>query len=192
MALKFDRDPQTVTFTNGDVRLAGALFEPEGKGPFPAVVLIHGSGPQKFDQPAFIVRTNAFLKAGFAVLAYDKRGSGNSTGELEISDYNDLARDAAAAVAFLRTKPEITPSKIGFLGRGEGGWVSVLAASHDPKIAFVIMSSGCAIGPLEETLYETRRALRDSGVSPDRVEQAAKFKMALWEFDRRVAAGGGG
>jgi len=189
MVLKFDREAQKIAFTNGDVRLSGALVEPEGKGPFPALVLVHGSGPQTHDQPAFIVHANAFLKAGFAVLAYDKRGSGSSTGELEISDYDDLARDVAAAVAFLRTRPEISPAKIGLLGRSEGGWVSALAASHDPKISFVIMSSGCAVGPLEETLYETRRGLRESGVSPDLVEQAAKFKTALWEFDRRVAAG---
>jgi len=189
MIFKFDREPQNVTFTNGDVILSGVLVEPEGKGPFPAVVLVHGSGPQTYDQPAFVVHANAFLKAGFAVLAYDKRGSGKSTGELEISDYDDLARDVAAAVAFLRTKPEIASSKIGLLGRSEGGWVSTLAASRDPKIAFVIMSSGCAVIPLEEALYETRRALQESGVSPELVEQAAKFKTALWEFDRRVAAG---
>jgi len=189
MAFKFDRDPQTITFTNGDVHLSGVLVEPEGKGPFPALILVHGSGPQTHDQPAFVVHANAFLKSGFAVLAYDKRGSGNSTGKLEMSDYDDLARDVAAAVAFLRTKPEIASSKIGLLGRSEGGWVSTIAASHDPKIAFVIMSSGCAVGPLEETLYETRRALRESGVSPELVEQAAKFKAAIWDFDRRVAAG---
>ena len=189
MIFKFDREPQKVTFTNRDVRLSGILVEPDGKGPFPAVVLLHGSGPQTYDQPAFVVHANAFLKAGFAVLAYDKRGSGKSTGELAISDYDDLAGDVTAAVAFLRTRPEIASSKIGLLGRSEGGWVSTLAASRDPKIAFVIMSSGCAVGPLEETLYETRRALQESGVPPDLVEQAAKFKTALWEFDRRVAEG---
>jgi pimeloyl-ACP methyl ester carboxylesterase len=189
MVLKFDREPQTVSFSNGDVHLSGVLLEPEGKGPFPALVLVHGSGPQMHDQPAFIVHANAFLKEGFAVLAYDKRGSGKSTGNLEMSDYEDLAGDVTAAVAFLRARPEIAFSKIGLLGRSEGGWVSALAASHDPKIAFVIMSSGCAVGPLEETLYETRRGLKESGVSPDLVEQAAKFKTAIWEFDRRVAAG---
>jgi hypothetical protein len=189
MIFKFDREPQNITLSNGDVRLSGVLVEPEGKGPFAAVVLVHGSGPQTHDQPAFVVHANAFLKAGFAVFAYDKRGSGNSTGNLEMSDFDDLARDVAAAVAFLRTKPEILSAKIGLLGRSEGGWVSTLVASHDPKIAFVIMSSGCAVSPLEETLYWTRHGLQESGVSPDLVEQAAMFKTSLWEFDRRVAAG---
>ena len=189
MVFKFDRDPQPITLTNGDVKLSGVLVEPEGKGPFPAVILVHGSGPQTHDQPAFVVHANAFLKAGFAVLAYDKRGSGNSTGNLEVSDYEDLAGDLAAAVAFLRTRPTIASSKIGLLGRSEGGWVSTLAASRDPRIAFVIMSSGCAVSPLEETLYETRRGFKERGVSPDFVEQAAKFKTAIWDFDRRVAAG---
>ena len=122
MVFKFDRDPQPVNFTNGNAKLSGVLVEPEGKGPFPALVLVHGSGPGTHDGIAFIVHANAFLKAGFAVLAYDKRGSGKSTGNLETSDYGDLAKDVAAAVAFLRTRPEIASSKIGLLGRSEGGF----------------------------------------------------------------------
>ena len=189
MIFKFDREPQKIGFANGDVRLAGVLVEPDGNGPFPAIVLVHGAGPGTRDEPAFVVHANAFLKEGFAVLAYDKRGSGQSTGNLEMSDYEDLASDVASAVNFLRTRNEIARSKIGLVGRSEGAWVSTIAAVHDPSIAFVIMSSGSAVKPYEQTVYWTRRALREKGMPEDRVEQAVKVKTGIWEFYRQVAEG---
>jgi len=163
--------------------------KPEGVGPFPAVIFVHGSGPATHDEPAFVVHANTFLRQGFAVLSYDKRGSGESTGNLEMSDYDDLAHDVSSAVSYLRTRSEIAPSKIGLLGRSEGGWVGTLAASRDPQISFVVMSSGCAIGPYEETLYWTRTALRAKGVPDSRIEEAVKLKADIWIFYRNVAEG---
>jgi len=189
MIFKFDREPQNVIFVNGDVRLSGVLVEPDGKGPFPAVVLVHGAGPGTHDEPAFVVHANAFLKQGFAVLAYDKRGSGNSTGDLLLSDYGDLAGDVSSAVAFLRARNEIARSKIGLLGRSEGAWVSTITASHDPSIAFVIMSSGSAVAPFEQTVFYTRRALRAKGMADDRIEQAVNVKTSIWEFYKKVVDG---
>jgi uncharacterized protein len=186
---EFDRPAERVTFRNGDVQLKGVLVKPDGPGPFPAVIFVHGSGPATHDEPAFVVHANTFLRQGFAVLSYDKRGSGESTGNLEISDYDDLAHDVSSAVSYLRTRSEIAPSKIGLLGRGEGGWVGTLAASHDPEISFVVMSSGCAVGPYEETLYWTRTALRVKGVPDTRIEEAVKLKSDIWGFYRQVAQG---
>src|SRR5262249_33776439 len=71
----------------------------------------------------------------------------------------------------------------------EGAWVSTIAASLDPSIAFVIMSSGSAVKPYEQTVYWTRRALRAKGMQADRVEQAIKLKTAIWEYYRKVAEG---
>jgi len=186
---EFDRSPEQVTFRNEDVQLKGVLVKPDGAGPFPAVVFVHGSGPATHDEPAFVVHANALLRQGFAILSYDKRGSGESTGNLEMSDYDDLAHDVSSAVSYLRTRSEIAPSKIGLLGRSEGGWVGTLAASRDPQVSFVVMSSGCAVGPYEETLYWTRTALRAKGVPERRIEEAVKLKVAIWAFYRKVAEG---
>lgn len=186
---EFDRPPERVTFRNGDVQLTGVLVKPDGVGPFPAVILVHGSGPATHDEPAFVVHANSFLRQGFAVLSYDKRGSGESTGNLEISDHDDLAHDVSSAVSYLRTRSEIAPSKIGLLGRSEGGWVGTLAASRDPQVSFVVMSSGCAVGPYGETLYWTGTSLRAKGVSDRRIEEAVKLKAAVWAFYRKVAEG---
>jgi alpha-beta hydrolase superfamily lysophospholipase len=178
----------SVAFVNGDVRLVGALFKSTGRGPFPAVVIVHGAGSAVYDEPAFRVHANAFVERGFAVLLYDKRGSGRSTGNLDTSDYSDLAGDVIAGVRFLRSRPDILPTKIGILGRSEGGWVGPLAAVRDSAIAFVIMSSGCAVSPYEENLFWTRRALRAHGASDSVIERAIAVKTALWSFYRNVAA----
>jgi uncharacterized protein len=187
MAPPFQYPFDSVAFVNGDVRLVGALFKPTGSGPFPAVVIVHGAGPEVYDEPAFRVHTNAFVARGFAVLVYDKRGSGRSTGDLGTSDYSDLAGDVVAGVRLLRSRPDILPTKIGILGRSEGGWVGPLAAVRDTAIAFVIMSSGCAVSPYEEVLYWTQGALRAHGASERTITQAIALKQSLWSFYRRVA-----
>lgn len=186
---RFDRTPEAVTFENGGVHLSGVLVKPPGVGPFPAVVLLHGAGPATHDDPAFVVHANAFLKRGFAVLTYDKRGSGASTGSLAESDYEDLARDAAAAVSLLRSRTDIQPSHIGLLGRSEGSWVATIAAAHDPSIAFVVMSSGAAVPAAEEVLYWTRRSLQAKGMSGERIDRAIALKKAMWQYYRDVVAG---
>ena len=186
---QFDRTPEAVNFENGDVRLAGVLVKPAGDGRFPAVVFVHGAGPATHDEPAFVVHANAFLKRGFAVLTYDKRGSGASSGNLDESDYSDLAADVAAGVRYLHSRRDIDPNHIGLLGRSEGGWVSMLAAAHDRSIAFVIMSSGCAVRPADEVMYWTRRSLAAKGMSKERIEQAVDAKTSIWNYYRDVIGG---
>lgn len=180
-----------VMFVNGDVRLVGGLLVPDTKGKvpdrFPAVVMIHGAGSATFDEPAFRVHANAFVRAGFAVLLFDKRGSGKSTGDLDNTDYDGLVGDDAASVRFLRARADISPNKVGLFGRSKGGWIGTIAASRDPGIAFVIMSSGSAVVPYAQTLFSTRNALRARGASPDEIEKAANAKAALWGYYREVA-----
>ena len=177
----------SVSFSNGDVRLAGAVLKPEGDGPFPAVVIIHGAGPATLSEPAFRVHANSFVQSGFAVLLYDKRGSGKSTGDLDLSDYDDLAADLAAGVKYLRARRDIIPDKIGVLGRSEGGWIGALAASRDSLLAFVILSSGSGVRPSEQVIFSTVTALRAMGATPGEVEGAIAAKLAQWEYYRKVA-----
>ena len=177
----------SVQFSNPPVRLAGAVLKPDGNGPFPAIVIVHGAGPATFDEPAFRVHANAFVHGGFAVLLYDKRGSGKSTGILDTSDYDDLAADLSAGVQYLRTRGDIVPGKVGILGRSEGGWIGTLAASRDPLIKFVILSSGSGVRPSEQTLFATAGSLRSLGASTQEVEAATAAKSALWTYYGRVA-----
>jgi hypothetical protein len=146
---------ETITFQNGDVTLAGTLDLPAGEGPFPAIVTIHGSPPLTRNDIYNLRISHFFVQHGFAVLRYDKRGAGESTGEYPAvgvengkAALNDLANDALTGVEFLKNHDLIDPDMIGLAGHSQAGWIIPLAASKSPDVAFVIVSSGptCSIG----------------------------------------------
>jgi hypothetical protein len=131
-------------------QLAGTLSVPKGDGRFPAVVLISGTGHNTRDEDVwghkvFLVLADALNRNGFAVLRYDKRGVGGSSGNYDAATTADFASDAEAAVAWLRTQPQIDPKRIGVLGHSEGGIIAPAVAAADKRVAFVIMIAGPCI-----------------------------------------------
>jgi pimeloyl-ACP methyl ester carboxylesterase len=138
---------EEVTFKNADadaVTLAGTLTLPEGAGPFPAAVLITGSGPQDRDQTwlshkTFAVLADHLTRSGVAVLRYDDRGVGQSTGDFAAATSADFATDASAAVRFLLTRSDIRRDAIGLIGHSEGGLVAQIAGVSDPDLDFIIL-----------------------------------------------------
>jgi hypothetical protein len=141
---------EDVTFTNPateGVTLAGTLSLPQGNGPFPAAILITGSGPQDRDETIFghkpfAVLADHLARHGVAVLRYDDRGVGRSTGAFSTATSADFAADARAAVRLLLTRPEVKPNGIGLIGHSEGGIVAQIAAVNDADLRFVIMLAG--------------------------------------------------
>src|SRR5436309_3642962 len=136
----FPYTAEEVTYKNGDVKLAGTLTIPPGDGPFPAVVLITGSGPQDRDETVmghkpFLILSDYLSRHGLAVLRADDRGVGGSTGSTSGSTTADFAQDALAGVRFLKTHAKIDPAKIGLIGHSEGGVIAPLAASQSPDVA---------------------------------------------------------
>src|SRR5690606_7334764 len=134
---------EEVTYAGDGVDLAGTLTRPEGPGPFTAVLLLSGSGPQNrdaefFGHKPFLLLADLLTRAGYAVLRVDDRGVGGSGGQLYESTYEQLTADAVAGVEFLRTRPEINRDRIGLLGHSEGGYLAPMVAQRTP-IAFVIM-----------------------------------------------------
>ncbi len=128
----------------GEPRLAGTLTLPEGQGPFPAVVLIPGSGPQTRDEtvaghPIFWVLADALSRNGFAVLRYDKRGVGQSGGTYAEATLHDFAQDARTAADWLGSQPGVDRRRLGLIGHSEGGLAAPLAAAKDPAIAFMVL-----------------------------------------------------
>jgi dipeptidyl aminopeptidase/acylaminoacyl peptidase len=161
--------PVELTLPSGDARLAATLVLPEGRRPpYPAVVLVHGSG--RMTAQDLLKGTGARLtRLGLAVLAYDKRGVGRSTGEYaSIGPANStrmfelLAADALAGTAALKARRDIDPQRIGLLGISQGGWIAPLAATRSADVAFVVTISGPAVSVGEEIAY-SRLAGEDPG-----------------------------
>jgi pimeloyl-ACP methyl ester carboxylesterase len=148
------------------VTLAGTLTEPKGEGPFPAALLITGSGPQDRDETIlghkpFAVLADALTRRGIVVLRLDDRGFGKSTGDFATATEADFVADAQAAVRWLRARPEIEPGKVGLIGHSEGGIIAPKVAAKDPKIAFVVMMAGPG-APMSDVMAAQRLALGPS------------------------------
>ncbi|MGA2651675.1 MAG: alpha/beta hydrolase [Terracidiphilus sp.] len=130
--------------------LAATLAIPNGKGPFPAVLLITGSGPNDRDESMlghkpFLVLSDYLTRKGIVVLRADKRGVSKSTGDLANATTADFATDAEAGVTFLKTRSEVDAHKIGLIGHSEGGIVAPMEAVADPSVAFVVMMAGSGV-----------------------------------------------
>ena len=146
----FPYQTEDVTFKNdpAKIELAGTLCIPTGDGPFPAAVLISGSGPQDRDEfllghKPFWVIADDLVRRGIAVLRYDDRGVGKSTGDFGAATSQDFATDAFAAVKFLQSRGEIDRGKIGLIGHSEGGLIApIVAVDHPDAIAFIVMLAG--------------------------------------------------
>ena len=148
------------TFPSGDIQLGYALDVPTGTGPFPAIVLGHGSGRSTRSEAAPLA--TRLVAAGFAVLRYDKRGVGESGGTYEgVSVANServlglLGGDMAAGVAFLRTRPEVDRRRLGLLGVSQAGWVMPIAARRAPDVAFMVLIVGPTVSVGLENYYSS-------------------------------------
>lgn len=146
----------------GAARLSGSLMLPDGPGPFPAIVLIAGSGDvdrdgELFGHKFYLVLADHLTKQGFAVLRSDKRGLGKSSGNYAAATTADFASDVKAAVAHLRARPDIDPKRIGLVGHSEGGFIAPMVASDDPAIAFVVMMAGNGVNGAQMLLDRIRR-----------------------------------
>lgn len=161
---------ETITWTNGDVRLTGDLHLPEGPGPFPALVYFHGAG----DQTRKSERISAikFPASGFAFLIYDKRGCGDSTGNWRDTDFEGLARDGISGIAELKNRPDIDPNRIGVIGISQGGWLGPLAATLSSDIKFVIALSGPTIPPDQQNVFYWQSQLQLEGLNADEIAEA--------------------
>src|SRR5262245_15012477 len=143
---------EDVTYQNDSahITLAATLTTPRGDGPFPAVLLITGSGPQDRDESLaghkpFLVLADYLTRHGIAVLRADDRGVAKSGGKFALATTSDFATDAEAGVAYLRTRHEIDGKRIGLIGHSEGGLIAPLVASRDRGIAFVVMLAGTGV-----------------------------------------------
>jgi uncharacterized protein len=166
-----------VRFPARGTTLAGTLELPPGPGPSAAVALVHGSGPT--DRTDVAVLGRFLASRGLAVLAYDKRGIGQSGGaypgeQATAASVDAYAADASAALAFLAAQPEVDPARTGLAGVSQAGWIVPLAAARDPAIRFLLLLSGPTVTVGESDVWA---GLTDQGASPfDRAAAEAQLR----------------
>lgn len=171
---------EEVTFQNDGVTLAGTLTLPSGDGPFPALILLSGSGQQDRDEALPIVPdyrpfreiADTLTRQGVAVLRYDDRGVGGSTGDPGTATSADFATDAEAALRFLQGRADIDPAQIGFLGHSEGGMLAAMVAADNADVAWVISMAGTAVDGYQTILKQVERLALASGASQAEVDIA--------------------
>ncbi|MBB5867010.1 pimeloyl-ACP methyl ester carboxylesterase [Allocatelliglobosispora scoriae] len=164
-----------LAFTGAGNRLVGDVVTPPWPGPHPGVVFVEGSGPGGRDLGDWPVRLAA---AGLASLAYDKPGSGASTGDWTTQSLDDRARETVAAVRALRGHPAVAGAPVALIGGSQGGWVAQLAAAADQGIAAVVTVSGPGVGVAAQEEYRLRHQLPAYGFGADTVETALALLAA--------------
>lgn len=191
---------EEVSFENkeGKIRLAGTLTLPKTEGPFPAVLLITGSGQQDRNEELcghrpFLVLADYLTRRGIAVLRVDDRGIGGSSGNFSEATSEDFAEDALAGVEYLKSRKEIDSAHIGLIGHSEGGLIAPIAAGNDPDIAFLVLLAGPGL-PGEEIIYlQSALIAKAEGtdseiIAQNRLLQEKLFSVLKTEENNTLAA----
>ncbi|HXO00159.1 MAG TPA: alpha/beta fold hydrolase [Candidatus Acidoferrales bacterium] len=171
---------EDVAYANkaASITIAGTLTIPPGNGPFPAVLLIAGSGRNDRDESLaghspFLVLSDYLTRKGIVVLRADKRGVGKSGGDYATATTSDFASDAEAGVAYLGTRPEVDRHKIGLIGHSEGGVIAPMVAAADPNLAFIVMMAGSGVSGIDIIVEQTLLIAEASGQSHEEAEKNA-------------------
>ena len=180
---------EEVTFVNkkeGNT-LVGTLTIPEGDGPFPAMVLVSGSGQQNRDEELmnhrpFWVIADYCARHGIAVLRYDDRGVGGSDGEVMNATSMDFSYDAEAAFDYLRNRKEINATKVGILGHSEGGIINFMVSARRPEVAFLVSLAGPSVNGIEVLKEQQAAILRASGMPEEMVQFSGNANAQMFDI----------
>ena len=180
--LVFWSPTEDITFRGGSFEMSGTLIKPSEEGRFPAVIVLHGSGPESLDGPAYKVIATTLVRSGFAVLLYDKRRVGNSGGDFESALYSDFIEDAIAAVRYLRGRHDIDIDRIGLFGNSESGWFTPEIAYRSGNIAFIFNRVGPPLPWIETVLWEVRNEFLEAGVAEADLEKLLDVTDRRWAY----------
>src|SRR5450759_1654527 len=188
----FPYETEEVSYENIDagIMLAGTFTKPKSAGPFPALLLITGSGPQNRDEEIFghkpfYVLADYLTRRGIAVLRVDDRGIGKSTGEFGKATTKDFAGDVRAGVKYLKSRSDVSTKKIGLLGHSEGGLIAPMVAGDSKDVAFIVLLAGPSLSG-EQILY-----LQDSlisavmGAPQNEIQKSLQLNHSLFSLIKR-------
>jgi len=184
----FDYDIIETSFTNlkAGITLKGTITKPKGMGPFPAVVLVSGSGKQNknaeiFGHKPFWVIADYLTRNGIVVLRYDERGAGHSGGVFETATSFDFKNDATVALQHLKKYPFVNQLKSGVIGHSEGGMIAWMMAAEEKGVGFIISLAGPVVPIPELMMQQTQDVLKSSGASAELIEEQGNINKIIYE-----------
>ena len=178
---------QELRFGNGDANLVGTVYIPEKGDHLPAVVVLHSAMAATREAALYRHLSEGLPALGIAVLIYDRRGSGQSTGSMNDVSYETLADDGIAGQHALAKLPRIDPQRVGFWGLSQGGWLSVLAAGRSADAAFAISVSAPLVTAEQQMRFAIANRLLINGYSQADVQQMLATRLAWTDFLRGKA-----
>ncbi len=190
--LPFPYTEEHISYNNPEagVTLSGTLTLPTAKGPFPVVLLIAGSGridrdETVFGHKPFLVLADYLTRQGIAVLRFDKRGCGKSTGNYDKATTQDFSDDVLAGIAYIKSRKEVNSNQIGLIGHSEGGIIAPKVVAKSQDVAFVVLMAGTGVTG-EEILYEQSALIqRAVGETEDTINQSRKFQEQMFAIVKR-------
>lgn len=182
---------EEVVFANAKagVSLAGTLTTPRGSGPFAAAVLLCGSGPHDRDESLgghrpFLVLADHLTRQGIAVLRYDKRGNGKSSGDYDQATSEDFASDAEAAMAFLKARKDIDAQKIGLIGHSEGGILAPMIAARSNDVHWIVLLAGPGLKGEDVLLSQSELIARAASMTEGQIANSLTFDRQAYALVR--------
>lgn len=171
------------TNTNGGHKLSGTLTYPAG--PIKSVaILLSGSGPTTrdadvFGHKVFAVLADQLTRQNIAVLRYDDRGVGESTGDFSSATSKDFASDANAAYQFLANSQKFKESHIGFIGHSEGGLIGAIAGAENKKLDFFVSLAGPGTSGAQILIDQSFHIQQLSGMDKDKLAKDDKIQKEI-------------
>jgi len=179
----YSENEVVVENASANLRLACTFTKPQGPGPFPAVLLITGSGPQNRNEEImghrpFLVLADHLTRHGLAVLRCDDRGTAQSTGDFATATTADFATDARAGLEYLLARQDVDRARVGLIGHSEGAIIAPMLAARDPRVAFIVMLAGPGV-PGDSLIQLQRAALaRSAGKTDSAIARTARMQAA--------------
>ncbi|MCC9169037.1 alpha/beta hydrolase family protein [Pontibacter harenae] len=169
------------------IRLSGSITPPKGRKKLPGVVLLSGSGPhnrdgEQFYHKTFLVLADELTRRGFAVLRYDERGVGQSTGRYNGTTIYEFSQDAKAAVKALRSDPRLKVKDVYVIGHSQGSLEAQIVAAQDPAVAGIVLLAGLGLNGVEYSKTQYRAMLRVLGIP----EEKAKAELSLYDTSYEI------
>jgi len=174
------------------VTISGTLTLPAEEGVSPAVILIAGYGQNDRDytlmkHKLFVVLAEHLTKLGLAVLRFDKRGVGKSTGDYASATSRDFADDVLAGIECLKTRKDIDASRIGLIGHSEGGMIASMLAAESKDVAFIVLMAGVVQTAVNDLVAQTAKQMKADGASDELLTQDRELRTHIFEIIKQEA-----